>query len=476
MKALKFFFVFLFFLGFISLNSCKKNNDNPPDEKKTMLDLIISHDFNYITNVNVPVYITFPEGVSWHRTEILSTDEDNIFYKGMPTDTTARVLEASVNIATYIKEVLVRYGDGTICETSLVPVTDNGIYHEFQICSGKYNSGLKDVDTDGDGVIDSEDDYPEDSLRAFNIPYPGAFGDYKDGKCIYQFASYIFEDLWPGYGDYDFNDLVVDFYYIAVVCHTWVHGLYIQDIIATYKFRAIGATLVNGFGIEYMGIPHGHVKNVRWRYPGGSWNNDFSDLLTEGYITLLSNNVEDGQEYAVTIITDDVKNVLPNPGGSAFVNTVPSAPYEPPVTIQLKITFPWVHRPYYGCSIPWWAYPWTTTSLCYRDINPFLIIDGIRGKELHLVDYPPTDLVDPSYFGQLNDDSDPATGRYYKSHINLPWALDIPISFGYAIEKADLTYAYPDFAAWAESGGVVNQDWYKPENADPAYVYEPPIK
>jgi len=62
-----------------------------------------------------------------------------------------------------------------------------------------YN-GQQSTDSDGDGVPNDEDAYPYDTERAFNNFYPS--GDY---------ASLAFEDLWPGLGDYDFNDLVLDY-------------------------------------------------------------------------------------------------------------------------------------------------------------------------------------------------------------------------------------------------------------------------
>lgn len=59
------------------------------------------------------------------------------------------------------------------------------------------------TDADNDGVPDALDAYPTDGERAFNSFYPNEV----------DFATYAFEDLWPAYGDYDFNDLVVNFNY-----------------------------------------------------------------------------------------------------------------------------------------------------------------------------------------------------------------------------------------------------------------------
>ncbi len=451
-----------------------ENEETGPEEPQSMRDLDVPDGFNYTTSHNVPVKAFIPEGVPWRTTYVMSTDGDNVFYKGMPADSAERSVEGFVHIPDYIENVLLKYGDGSFCETEVVPVTSEGIIHNFTKKKFDLKSMQLDVDTDGDQVVDSEDDYPNDSSRAYNIYYPGGTGQLKNTDILLLWNNYAFEDLWPGYGDYDFNDLVVDFYYLVVVCNTWYHGQYIAEIYPTYKFRAIGATFENGFGVELLGIPYSDIENVFWRFEGGAWSDDFTSLLTEGYIDLRPNNVEDGQENAVFIISDNVDNVLPNPGGSSFVNTVQTAPYQPPVILNLRITFPWVDRPYYGCDIPWYAYPWTNTALCYDDVNPFIIINKERGKEVHMSDFPPTDLVNTSYFGTKDDDSDPATGRYYKSANNLPWGLDIAYSFEYPLEKNDIIFAYPQFVDWAESGGTVNPDWYLPEHGDESHIYQVP--
>ncbi|MCD4789747.1 MAG: DUF4842 domain-containing protein, partial [Bacteroidales bacterium] len=94
------------------------------------------------------------------------------------------------------------------------------------------------------------------------------------------------------------------------------------------------------------------------------------------------------------------------------------------------------------------------------NFNPFLIIDETRGKEVHLADYPPTSLVDDSYFGTMDDDSNPGTGRYYKTVNNLPWAINIAESFVQTIEKVEITNGYLKFYEWAASSGAIYPDWY----------------
>ncbi|MFK5856500.1 MAG: DUF4842 domain-containing protein, partial [Bacteroidota bacterium] len=61
----------------------------------------------------------------------------------------------------------------------------------------------------------------------------------------------------------------------------------------------------------------------------------------------------------------------------------------------------------------------------------------------------------------FNDDSNPATGKYYKTENNLPWAINITEPFNYPIEKADITSVFLKFAEWAESSGTLMQFWYR---------------
>ena len=88
-------------------------------------------------------------------------------------------------------------------------------------------------------------------------------------------------------------------------------------------------------------------------------------------------------------------------------------------------------------------------------------MDGQRDVEVHLVDKVPTDLASTALFGTAADDSNPATGRYYRTQNNLPWAINIIESFEYPIEKVDVTSAYLKFAEWAESNGTLYNDWYR---------------
>jgi len=287
------------------------------------------------------------------------------------------------------------------------------------------------TDTDGDGVNDEEDAYPTDPARAYNVYYPSSS----------TFNTLAFEDNWPAKADYDFNDLVIDYQYKQVTNA----DNDLVDLYGKFVIRAIGASFENGFGFE-MEMEPSLIDDVT----GSS--------LTEGYIAVLGNNSEAGQAKGTVIVTDNAFTQLPHPGGGTGVNTTPGAPYVTPDTLDIAISFTQAIPLSQAGSPPY---------------NPFLIVNKTRGREVHLPDYEPTSLADPGYFGTDDDDSNPVTGRYYKTTTNLPWALDIPYEFDYPVEEAVIIQAYLFFANWAESGGVSHSNWYLDVsgNRNDTYVY-----
>jgi len=56
---------------------------------------------------------------------------------------------------------------------------------------------------------------------------------------------------------------------------------------------------------------------------------------------------------------------------------------------------------------------------------------------------------------------------------NLPSAINIAEKFDWVIESQDITGAYSMFAAWAQSNGTGNTDWYLdlPGNINSSLIY-----
>lgn len=319
------------------------------------------------------------------------------------------------------------YGSGGTTRGLLDDVSIPGVYaadpsNNFDgNCTILLGGGGGLPDADGDGVPDGEDEFPNDPDRAYTILFPA------NG-----FGSLAFEDLWPAKGDYDFNDLVLDYRF-----RTITNGQnQVVEIFNTLVIRAIGASLENGFGYQF---PITDIDQSKINVTGYA--------LTENFISLGANGLENGQSKPTIIAFDNAFSRLPHPGSGVGVNTTPSSPYVQPDTLRLTITFA-APRPLYS-------------SLNIPEFNPFLIINKERGKEVHLPDYRPTDLVDASLFGVLDDDSQPSANRYYKTSTNLPWAINIYDRFDYPVEKVDIVNAHLMFADWATSGGVLFPDWFR---------------
>jgi len=245
------------------------------------------------------------------------------------------------------------------------------------------------------------------------------------------FGTLAFEDLWPSKGDYDFNDLVIDYKFeIKTNANNFV-----DEVKGTFVIKAFGASLENGFGFQL---------------PAALNANDLTVTgydLTDGYITLNSNGTEANQAKPTIIVYDNAFKQMKHPGIGIGVNTDPAAPYVAPKTLVIDIVF----KPN----------TYIYSALDISNFNPFLIVNKVRGVEVHLPNYAPTSLANTSLLGTGDDNSKPSQGRYYKTANNLPWAINIYEKFDYPIEKSDILQTHLHFGEWATSGGTLYPDWYQ---------------
>lgn len=287
------------------------------------------------------------------------------------------------------------------------------------------------TDSDGDGVDDDLDDYPNDASRAFDVFYPNET----------DWGTLAYEDLWPGKGDYDFNDLVLDYQFKSVLNSN--NGL--VEFFTNYSVRAIGATLMNGFAFMLPGDPS-NVASVT------------GTNITQNYLDLNANGTEQNQTNTVIFLFDNAFSMIGS-SGSSFVNTQENVSYVEPEIYQAHIIYtnPLIN----AGSAPY---------------NPFIVVDATRGKEVHLAGEAPTDLADLALFGTFADDSNPGSDKYYQTENNLPWALDLPVKFDYPVEQVQINNSYNHFIEWGESAGSSYPNWYENNtgyrNSD--NIYSPP--
>lgn len=255
-------------------------------------------------------------------------------------------------------------------------------------------------DADGDGINDELDDFPFDPDKAFNNFLPSVNST---GKLVY-------EDLWPSQGDYDFNDLALDYSFNLIANGDNL----VTSIDASFTIENIGGSLHNGFAFV-LPIDPNSVESIE------------GQNLNGGYETVATNGTETGtnSNETVVIVAGDCFDLEGQ-------------------TINITIDF---------------TTPIDPSALGDVPFNAFLIANLERAKEIHLPDLLPTSKA--GFLGTGDDFSDATIGRYYKTETNLPWALNIYEGFEAPPENIPITLQYPRFVNWANSGGTQDLDWYQ---------------
>lgn len=275
---------------------------------------------------------------------------------------------------------------------------DCALYIPVTGCNTDGNGTNTIKDTDGDGVPDDLDDFPNDATKAY-INSGGT-------------GTVAFEDQWPNKGDFDMNDLVMAYSYTVITNAANV----VVQVTGKYSLLATGGNYGNGFGVEFP-VSRSSVSG-----------------LTRG-------TLEAGQTKAVVTLFSNMRTVMSN------WNTKPGLVQSP--VVKDSITFNVANGP-------------TLTNFGQDGYNPFIWNMGSdnRRREVHLWGKTPTTLADQTLFGTGADNTNVAASRYYVTTTGLPYAISIPVTFSYPTEGTDITSVYLNFAAWAQSGGTLFTDWY----------------
>jgi len=263
-------------------------------------------------------------------------------------------------------------------------------------------------DSDGDGIPDDRDEFPDDADVVYSTHYPA--------QNVYHTLAY--EDLWPTRGDYDMNDVVVTYN----STHYLNSANKIVKVIDRFKPVWSGGILDVGFAYQ-MGVPSTSVKSVI----------KTSDFVDNNFRYQLSaNGTEQSQSKAVIMVLDNITEMGLTTGS------------RPSINFEIKFNS-----------------PVTASDLTTPPYNPFIIVNKNRGMEIHMPGYRPTDRADFNLFGTYDDRSNPGLNRFYVSTSEMPWGIIIPNdNFDFPIERESIVKYYPQFLPWAESFGVQYPDWY----------------
>lgn len=271
---------------------------------------------------------------------------------------------------------------------------------------------------DVEGAIDGGD-MPE--LQKSENPGPSEEDNYTK-----YFGILAYEDLWPGQGDYDLNDVVI--YYESKVFKNMKNKITSTIDRITPYWDGAGYNKFNGFGYQLAVAPN-KVASVNIDY-------DNYTFASSPLFQFSSNGLEErvGNDNAIIIVADNMKQAVKQKS-----------------KITVTTTF---------------ASPQTESAAILPPYNPFIIINAQteRGKEVHLPNYKPTNRADSSYFGTQNDLSDERQQMYYISKDNMPYAIHLPGIKDFECSDEDegvrIDSNYPAFKNWAKSNGTENTDWF----------------
>ncbi|MDR1707611.1 MAG: LruC domain-containing protein [Prevotella sp.] len=245
--------------------------------------------------------------------------------------------------------------------------------------------------------------------------------------------SYAFEDNYPGIGDYDMNDFVLD----VKLAYTLSAANKVSKLDIKTKVRAIGASKRLAAAIQLDGVLKGNIKSVT-----------ATGTLFKGDVFSVTNGIENNQNYAVLPITDDA-HALFGVETSQVVNTRADKSYLPAKDIVFSVTF---NNP---VDI--------STVALFDMLNVFIINGGYNTsnrKEVHLRGYNPTEKA-----------TDLSSGKNYSSS-DFVYAIRTPKSVKYPLEWTKISDSYPQFKTWVLSNGQSNPDWYNTYQTNKVYLLE----
>ncbi|WP_241159962.1 LruC domain-containing protein [Parabacteroides sp. ZJ-118] len=227
--------------------------------------------------------------------------------------------------------------------------------------------------------------------------------------------TFIVEDSFPYYGDYDFNDVV-----IKVQLETSMKEDYVQSANIKLTFRALGGSKRSGAFIHFPGMTPEEIREAE----------------LNGWRT----TPETETETPIYVLSDDIHGLF---FFHEMINTDNDLPYRG--TQERLITFSFAAG--------------AVKDLTIDDIDLFTTVLKREGDvlrtEIHQRDYSYT-----------------PKGVKYRSYSNdnCVWALMIPGDFKYPVEQVFIGDAYPDILKWV-SGGSEHVQWYKSQNTVDKWIY-----
>jgi LruC domain-containing protein len=274
------------------------------------------------------------------------------------------------------------------------------------------------------------------------------------------FATIAFEDKWPYKGDYDFNDVVVDFRITEFYSSTKLKRIEIEGEIESY-----GADYFNGFAFElssssldfnesiiesylfYLnGDPNDNVVNLDETFDFSLGNNEKNKVI----LKIMPEIKEKAwsRKNAISVNNCEFKYFRTNASCSSHLEPIP---FKAILTIKDSEGPTMENAP----KAPYKPYIYLTkrTGISIFDN----ILSGSKDREVHLKNNEVTFMGDTTLFGTESDRSD--FSNLFLDESNMPWAILVTDGFYPPTAGTNITEAYPEFADFINSNGSTNKNW-----------------
>ena len=219
-----------------------------------------------------------------------------------------------------------------------------------------------------------------------------------------------YEDLYPGIGDYDFNDLTV--------AYQVKHGLNSDNQVVSIQGTAYLLTRGAGYSHDWR-------LNIALASEASGTLNCTTSLDPMDPAIVQPCDAENPTTFsgsADILVFSDTSEIFRDPLGSIFANTLPDRPFTngPKSTFRMDFDAPLV-----------------TGAVGSAPFDPYLHVIN-TGKDIQLL--------------QVNPEFTDANGY--------PFGMLMPIDWLPPIEFTDIGYTYPSFVEFVESKGTLSVDWY----------------
>lgn len=253
-------------------------------------------------------------------------------------------------------------------------------------------------------------------------------------------GTLLFEDMWPASGDYDFNDMVVNYkVQLALRNKNMVEAIKIG-----IRLKAVGGSLPYDLYLRLLGVKGGEIDQIDPYFHRNA--HDQTDLVQLN----AGNPVKD----PALLKFERLKSRANNPAGATYLNTERGC--EVPEALLTEVSY----VIYLRNSVK-------LDDLAFDRFDFFLgRPDGEGLIEIHRGGFAPSPLGEAAYERLRRSSGNIDRADHYYSNDGLVWAVNIPTDVQHAYENVDFLQAYPDFARWARSGGAEATDWYRHGRAE----------